>query len=197
MLERSAIVAALLRDGLERAKSVPSLATLIDERIRLKQVDAIPYLEHLSTDARPDTIYLDPMYPHRTGSALVKKEMRVLRDINGEDADAEALLKAALVQAKRRVVVKRPRLAQTLGSSPPSMSIAGKTTRYDIYLTSTRKSTGTRGRQPAKRSSVPEVLKLQGKVKLGLSKQGDYPLEFVAFLSANPHLFPLNGSLNF
>jgi 16S rRNA (guanine1516-N2)-methyltransferase len=160
MLERSAIIAALLRDGLERAKSVPILAALIHERIRLKQVDAIPYLKRLSTEARPDTIYLDPMYPHRTGSALVKKEMRVLRDINGADEDAEALLRTALVQAKRRVVVKRPRLAQTLGNSPPSMSIARKTTRYDIYLTNTRKSTGNRVCQSAKRSSVPEILEL-------------------------------------
>jgi 16S rRNA (guanine1516-N2)-methyltransferase len=149
MLERSAIVAALLRDGLERAKSVPILAALIHERIRLKQVDAIPYLEYLSTEARPDSIYLDPMYPRCAGSALVKKEMRVLRDINGEDQDAEALLRAALVQAKRRVVVKRARLAQTLGGSPPSMSIAGKTTRYDIYLTNTWKSTGSRGTSAA------------------------------------------------
>ena len=140
MLERSAIVAALLSDGLERAKSVPKLAMLIDDRIRLKQVDAIPYLKRLSREARPDTIYLDPMYPHRTKSALVKKEMRVLRDINGKDEDAASLLNTALVHAKRRVIVKRPRLAQTIGNSKPSMSIAGKTTRYDVYLTNTWKS---------------------------------------------------------
>ena len=137
MLERSAIVAALLNDGLERAKSEPNLAILIHDRIRLKQVDAIPYLKHLSREARPDTIYLDPMYPQRTKSALVKKEMRVLRDINGEDGDAESLLNTALIHAKRRVVVKRPRLAQTLGDSAPSMIIPGKTTRYDIYLMNT------------------------------------------------------------
>jgi 16S rRNA (guanine1516-N2)-methyltransferase len=170
MLERSAIVAALLRDGLERAKCVPNLAALIQARIRLKQVDAIPYLERLSTEARPDTIYLDPMYPHRPGSALVKKEMRVLRDINGEDQDAEALLRAALVQAKRRVVVKRPRLAQTLGSSPPSMSIAGKITRYDIYLTSTWKSTGARG------TSASETLVSPGSSRIVREGQA-WPLE--------------------
>ncbi len=137
MLERSAIVAALLSDGLERAKCVPNLAVLIHNQIRLKQVDAIPYLKRLSREARPDTIYLDPMYPHLTKSALVKKEMRVLRDINGEDEDAEALLSTALDYAKRRVVVKRHRLAQTLAGSALSTSIAGKTTRYDIYLTNT------------------------------------------------------------
>ena len=33
----------------------------------------------------PQVIYLDPMFPHRDKSALVKKEMRVFRPLVGDD----------------------------------------------------------------------------------------------------------------
>ena len=36
----------------------------------------------------PDVVYLDPMYPHKTKSALVKKEMRVFQSLVGADEDA-------------------------------------------------------------------------------------------------------------
>ena len=57
-------------------------------------------------------IYLDPMFPHRDKSALVKKEMQVFRTVVGDDDDSPALLKAALAVATYRVVVKRPRKAE-------------------------------------------------------------------------------------
>jgi 16S rRNA (guanine1516-N2)-methyltransferase len=41
-------------------------------------------------------IYLDPMFPHREKTALVKKEMRLFRPLVGDDPDAPALLQAAL-----------------------------------------------------------------------------------------------------
>lgn len=59
----------------------------------------------------PDVVYLDPMYPHRQKSALVKKEMRVFQSLVGNDDDADSLLIPAMTIAKRRVVVKRPNYA--------------------------------------------------------------------------------------
>lgn len=44
----------------------------------------------------PQVVYLDPMFPHRDKSALVKKEMRLFRPLVGDDLDAPALLQAAL-----------------------------------------------------------------------------------------------------
>lgn len=52
-------------------------------------------------------IYLDPMFPHRDKSALVKKEMRLFRPLAGDDDDTPDLLEAALALATHRVVVKR------------------------------------------------------------------------------------------
>ena len=79
------------------------------------------------------------MYPHRNKSALVKKEMRALREIVGNNEDASQLLHVALSCAKRRVTVKRPRTAPPLGGSilnnrKPSSTVESKNTRYDIYV---------------------------------------------------------------
>lgn len=134
MLERSPILAVMLEDGLQRAKLVSEIAETLS-RIRFTRADSREFLLKLKTEEQPDVIYLDPMYPERTKSSLVKKEMRVLRMLAGEDQDAGELLNIALGCARNRVVVKRPRLAPELGSAVPSHAITGKTSRFDVYLT--------------------------------------------------------------
>jgi len=79
-------------------------------------------------------IYLDPMFPDSRKSALVKKEMRILREVVGEDVDATELLQLALLCAKRRVVVKRARLASIIEGPKPDLQFKGKSSRYDVYL---------------------------------------------------------------
>ena len=133
MVERSPIIAALLRDGLERAALDPEIGPLVKERLRLTVAESGPFMEQLKEEARPEVVYLDPMYPHRAKAALVKKEMRALRQIVGEDRDASGLLAAALGCARRRVVVKRPRLAPILKGPEPNARIEAPNTRFDIY----------------------------------------------------------------
>ena len=72
MMERMPIVAALLEDGLERAK-LSSEVNDITERMNLIHASSI---ENMSLATRPDVIYLDPMYPHREKSAAVKKDRK-------------------------------------------------------------------------------------------------------------------------
>ncbi len=136
LLERSPIIAALLRDGLERAARDPEIGSWVPQRLRLIEADSRNYLSALAEADRPQTIYLDPMYPHRRKSALVKKELRVLRELAGDDDDAPGLLAAALACARRRVVVKRPRLAPALSGAAPDFEIVAPNTRFDVYLTS-------------------------------------------------------------
>ncbi|MFT7558864.1 MAG: 16S rRNA (guanine1516-N2)-methyltransferase [Flavobacteriales bacterium] len=82
-----------------------------------------------------DVVFLDPMFPERKKkSAQVKKEMRVFHDLVGEDLDADGLLVIAKKLAKKRVVVKRPKIAPFLNGEKPSLSQQGKSTRFDIYL---------------------------------------------------------------
>lgn len=134
LMERSPLVAALLRDGLERAGRDPAIGGWVRERMRLIPGDAARLLPAETAREPVDLIYLDPMYPHRDKSALVKKEMRLFRELVGDDGDAAGLLRIALAHAGKRVVVKRPRLAEWLDGPPPSHVIEGKTTRYDVYV---------------------------------------------------------------
>jgi 16S rRNA (guanine1516-N2)-methyltransferase len=133
LVERSPIIAALLRDGLTRAAADAELGTLIREHLDLTLTDGRAYLAALGPARRPEVVYLDPMYPHRTRTALVKKEMRILRRLVGADEDAPGLLAAALGSARNRVVVKRPAAAPPLAGPAPTMSIAGPHTRFDVY----------------------------------------------------------------
>ncbi|MFQ5993650.1 MAG: class I SAM-dependent methyltransferase [Acidiferrobacterales bacterium] len=131
-IERSPIIAALLRDGIMRAQEQEKLAPALGDRFMLLAGDARKLLPTLETCA--DVIYLDPMYPPSAKrSALPKKVMRTLRDIVGDDADTGELLSVALKHAQGRVVVKRPSSAMPI--STPSTSYRGKMVRYDVYIT--------------------------------------------------------------
>jgi len=139
LIERSPIIAALLEDGLGRASHNSELKAIVTDRMNLVSADAIEWLANLPTEQCPDVIYMDPMYPHRNKSALVKKELRVLRELIGDDEDASQLLHVALSCAKRRVTVKRPRTAPILSGSilnnrKPNSTVESKNTRYDIYV---------------------------------------------------------------
>ena len=97
--------------------------------------DANDYIEQsIASDSEPpDVIYIDPMFPERKKSALVKKDMQILQRLHGEDDNAAELLENALLFAKKRVVVKRPIQAETVSEKKPNTCIKSKKTRYDIY----------------------------------------------------------------
>ncbi|WP_120993928.1 class I SAM-dependent methyltransferase [Stutzerimonas urumqiensis] len=131
LIERNPIVGALLEDGLRRASLEPAVAP-ITALMTLHLGDAIDTMRNW-TSAPPEIVYLDPMFPHRDKSALVKKEMRLFRPFVGDDDDAPELLAAALALATHRVVVKRPRKAPVIDGPTPGYSLEGKSSRYDIY----------------------------------------------------------------
>ncbi|NOX59438.1 MAG: class I SAM-dependent methyltransferase, partial [Planctomycetes bacterium] len=132
-IERSPILHALIVDGVHRAIDVDNdLALIFQERLQVMHADAGDVLAKLSPQQQPDVVYLDPMFPPRTKSALVKKEMRVLRSVVGDDEDSAALLTTARHSAKRRVVVKRMKHAPQLAADPMAC-FQGKTTRFDVY----------------------------------------------------------------
>jgi 16S rRNA (guanine1516-N2)-methyltransferase len=133
MVERSPVVAALLADAIDRAKEEPMLAEIM-ARLSLVTGDSLEILRTWQGE-RPEVICIDPMYPHRSKSALVKKEMRLIRLLVGDDEDSDQLLAAALAIASRRVAVKRPRLAPALRGPEPNFTISGKNSRFDVYLT--------------------------------------------------------------
>ncbi len=134
MFERHPVVAALLADGLHRAYQDTTIGQLLQKHLHLIYNSSLLGLN--SYQERPDVVYLDPMFPHRQKSALVKKEMRIFQQLVGSDLDAEELLEPARRLAKKRVVVKRPDYAPFLANQKPTAEIKTKNHRFDIYTPS-------------------------------------------------------------
>lgn len=135
LFERNPVVAALLEDGLTRAKQDSEIGIWMQEKMHLNPTSDFTEADE-NLLPQPDIIYLDPMYPHKEvkRSALIKKEMRVFQTLVGADLDADALLMPALEMAKKRVVVKRPDYAPFLADMKPTMSLKTKNNRFDVYV---------------------------------------------------------------
>lgn len=129
LIERNPDIGRALTAALEAAKLDDEVAEIV-ARMSLTVGDAkliIPTLEPA------DIITLDPMFPHRQKSSLVKKPLRDLREIVGDDFDNDGLLEVALSHAKR-VVVKRPKGAPDLSDRKPNYRLTGKSSRFDVYI---------------------------------------------------------------
>lgn len=134
--ERHPVVACLLADGLARAAANEETAE-IAARITLIHHDALTHAATYAIEQQrlPETVYLDPMYPERRKSAAVKKEMGYFHELVGSNPDNDLpLLETARRLAKKRIVVKRPRLGECLGGEKPAYQYQGKSTRFDVYL---------------------------------------------------------------
>jgi len=131
-IERHPILATLILDALERVETDSPVARALGSRLSILCGDARQLIVEQPV---PDVVYLDPMFPpKRSKSALARKEMRMVRDLVGEDHDASQLLEVALGRARNRVVVKRPQHAKPLHTAP-DFALTGKLIRYDVYLT--------------------------------------------------------------
>jgi len=131
LIERSDRMHALLADGLARAAAAGGDVGEIVGRMTLLHGDARDVLDTMT----PDVVLVDPMHPPRKGSALLKQEMRLIREIVGVDADAAKLMTVALARATGRVVLKWPLRAEPMeGVRGASHQILGKSTRYDVFM---------------------------------------------------------------
>ena len=134
LMERHPVVAALLADGLRRARAdAEGEVADVVARMQFRQGDARQWLASMPSDDAPQVIYLDPMFPERRKSAAVNKSMTAFQHIVGTDPDADDLLPLALAKARNRVVVKRPARAPWLNHTEPGLVLEGKSVRFDIY----------------------------------------------------------------
>ena len=176
MVERDPIVGLLLSDALRRLRLVSDLpydeindqldgviyrAKELNKRLLLNLGDSVIFAKEtreLLSDpdknhqsfTRPDVCYLDPMFPPRTKSSAVKKNMQILHGLFQHDhvhdtlrlQDERNLLEEALLLAKKRVVVKRPISSLPLGVQKdvaldvkmPSHELKGSINRFDVYV---------------------------------------------------------------
>ena len=141
-VERDPLVYLCLLDAWSRAARH---APFVARRIRPECGDSGQMLKRAVDDPRgwtgpplPDVVYLDPFFPEQSGKkAREGKSMRVLRQAARKgDEGADELLRLALMVARLRVVLKRPRKAEVLSPDGrgPVHTVTGRGYRYDVYL---------------------------------------------------------------
>lgn len=138
--ERHPLVAFLLADALRRALANEGTAA-IARRITLVPADVrsvdLPLVqsEIVGSVSAPERVWLlDPMFPERRKSALVKKPMRIFQALVGQDEDADALFAWSRLQTGTRWVVKRPPQAPHIDGGKPEMNIVSGRIRFDCYF---------------------------------------------------------------
>ncbi len=131
LYERDPIICALLKDTVRRACKIQWLADAA-KRMNVVEGDSITELPKMADP--PDMILLDPMFPAKKNSGLVKKKFQMIYLLERQSSDEDCLLEAALKAHPRKIVVKRPAGGPFLGGLKPGYSISGKTIRYDCIV---------------------------------------------------------------
>ena len=136
LYELDPVIAALLKDALRRGADVPELAEAVG-RMHLTQGDSIAAMRRFGEEAdgwRPDVVLLDPMFPQRQKSALVKKKFQLIHQLEKPCSDEEEMVDAAIAARPVKIVIKRPVKGAYLAGRKPGYSIEGKAIRYDCTV---------------------------------------------------------------
>lgn len=128
LYEYNPIIAALLRDALRRAAQETELKEIV---ARMHLIEADSKKAMLSLEKRPDVILLDPMFPARRKSALVKKKFQLIQNLEQPCTDESELIQSAIAAHPKKIVIKRTLKGPILGDIKPSYAISGKGIRYD------------------------------------------------------------------
>ena len=133
MVEKSKIVFALLRDGLERIQQF-GFEELDRNLVSLQYVD---FLDVSPRQQKFDLVYLDPMYQSANRKSKAKRDIERLQRLLGKEDNEATLLQHSIALAKRRVIVKRPKNAPSFASAEPDIVYKGSSARFDVYLVTT------------------------------------------------------------
>ena len=131
LYEYDPVIAALLADSLRRAAGIPGLSE-IAARMELHAGDSIEAMRHRTVS--PDVILLDPMFPGRTKSALIKKKFQLLQRLERPCAEEAELLDAAIAAGPKKIIIKRPVKGPYLAGRKPDYSLTGKAIRCDCLV---------------------------------------------------------------
>ncbi len=82
----------------------------------------------------PDIILLDPMFPERQKSGLVKKKFQLIHNLECPCNDEKEMLDAAMAVKPQKIIIKRPLKGPYLAGIKPSYSLYGKSIRYDCII---------------------------------------------------------------
>ena len=125
----------------------PTLFALLDQAWKNSTRPEVKKIQFLHADAKEfltsqgsnlqkdfDVIYYDPMYPEKKKTALPRKEMKMFRELIGSDNDIDEVVECAIGTQIRRIVVKRPKNAETLKLRQKPILFAGTTVQYQVFL---------------------------------------------------------------
>ena len=131
MFEHNPITAALLHDGVIRARNDSKLQD-IARRMTFSSGESKELLKGLTYS--PDLIYLDPMYPEKKKKAESKKKMQILHQIEAPCSDEIELMEAVMQAKPGKIIVKRQPEADFLAGVTPTYSVTRKAVRYDCIV---------------------------------------------------------------
>lgn len=131
LYERNPVVYELLRDALERAARYPELAEIVG-RMEAFHADSVKAMGEL--EQPPSVILLDPMFPARQKSALVKKKLQMIQKLEQPCDDEARMLLTAMAAKPQKLIVKRPPKGPWLADVKPDHSIEGKAVRFDYFV---------------------------------------------------------------
>lgn len=131
LYEFDEVIALLLQDCMDRAMQIPELKAAVG-RMTLISQDSVQAMKELSYE--PDIVLLDPMFPERQKSALIKKKFQLLQRLESPCSNEDELLEAAQLARPKRIVIKRPLKGPYLAGKKPSYSLEGKAIRYDCMV---------------------------------------------------------------
>ena len=141
MYEYNPTIAVLLKDAVERALKESGIAE-IAERMEVIQGDSLEGLRKIKEAGEEvDIVLLDPMFPERQKSALVKKKFQLLQQLELPCHDEKSLLDGAMSVSPRRILIKRPLKGPYLAGVKPDYSLKGKAIRIDCINLAVKVST--------------------------------------------------------
>ncbi|MBQ3122827.1 MAG: class I SAM-dependent methyltransferase [Firmicutes bacterium] len=141
MYEKNPVIYELLADTIDRALSEPELSEIVS-RMNAVNGDSIEAMHRLGDaldkgdpEAKsPDIVLLDPMFPERQKSALVKKKLQVIQSLEEPCNDEKALMLAAIRTRPKKLIIKRPPKGPYLAGIKPDFSNGGKAVRFDCIV---------------------------------------------------------------
>lgn len=131
LYERNPVIFELLCDTVRRAALHPELSEIVS-RMHIFNEDSITVMNN--TSQYPDIVLLDPMFPERQKSSLVKKKLQVIQELELPADDEVQLMLAAINARPQKLIIKRPPKGPYLAGIKPDHSLNGKAIRFDCIV---------------------------------------------------------------
>lgn len=131
LYEKNAVIAALLRDTIRRARRNELLKGIV-EKMHLIEGNSIELIPKQTDSA--DLVYLDPMFPARRKTGLINKKLQLIQKLEQPCDDEKAILDTAMLVHPKKIIIKRPLKGAYLAGMKPGYSVKGKAIRYDCFV---------------------------------------------------------------